>query len=92
MEFIDVVFGDIFGIGYLLGLGVEFNLGVINLWMLLMMLLSDLYDMVVNMLKLYVISVVYEEGEVKIYVDLELKELFFCFILLCVCSLVLVGL
>ncbi|MEC7289970.1 MAG: secretin N-terminal domain-containing protein, partial [Pseudomonadota bacterium] len=35
---------------------------------------SDLYDTAVNTLKLHAISVAYEEGEVKIYADSELKD------------------
>lgn len=73
-EFIDVVFGDILGTGYSLGPGVESNPGVINLRTPSTMSPSDLYDTAVNTLKLHAISVAYEEGEVKIYADSELKE------------------
>ncbi len=73
-EFIDVVFGDILGTGYSLGPGVENNPGVINLRTPTTMSPSALYDTAVNTLKLHAISVAYEQGEVKIYADSELKD------------------
>lgn len=73
-EFIDVVFGDILGTGYSLGPGVEANPGVINLRTPSEMSPSALYDTAVNTLKLHAISVAYEQGEVKIYADSELKD------------------
>ncbi len=73
-EFVDVVFGDILGTGYSLGPGVEDNPGVVNLRTPANMSPADLYDTAVNTLKLHAISVAYDQGEVKIYADSELRD------------------
>ncbi|MHA7858255.1 MAG: type II secretion system protein D [Henriciella sp.] len=73
-EFIDIVFGDILGTGYSLGPGVDSNPGVVNLRTPSEMSPKDLYDTAVNTLQLHAISVAFEEGEVKIYADENLRE------------------
>ena len=73
-EFIDIVFGDILGTGYSLGPGVDSNPGVVNLRTPSEMSPRDLYDTAVNTLQLHAISVAFEEGEVKIYADENLRE------------------
>ena len=73
-EFIDIVFGDILGTGYSLGPGVDSNPGIVNLRTPSEMSPRDLYDTAVNTLQLHAISVAFEDGEVKIYADENLRE------------------